>query len=92
MHERKVRLRRAKTNEVMGFPRVVVECLGLALAKHTRGWAAIEGVNMHEVGKDEGERAPVAPSTPVDARPQAIASMVRPARHAVRRRAAVIPG
>ena len=26
--------------DVMGFPRVVVECL-LALAQHTRGWTAI---------------------------------------------------
>ena len=39
----------AKT-DVMGFPRVVVECL-LALAQHTRGWTAIEIVNLHEVGK-----------------------------------------
>ena len=41
----------AKT-DVMGFPRVVVECL-LALAQHTRGWTAIESVNLHEVGKAE---------------------------------------
>ena len=60
----------AKT-DVMGFPRVVVECL-LALAKHTRGWTAIEVVNMHEVGKGEGERAPVATSTPVDRRMRAL--------------------
>ena len=39
----------AKT-DVMGFPRVVVECL-LALAQHTRGRTAIEIVNLHEVGK-----------------------------------------
>ena len=32
--------------DVMGFPRVVVECL-LALAQHTRGWTAIEIVNLH---------------------------------------------
>ena len=36
--------------DVMGFPRVVVECL-LALAQHTRGRTAIEIVNLHEVGK-----------------------------------------
>jgi hypothetical protein len=43
----------------MGFPRVVVECL-LALAKHTRGWTAIEGVNMHEVGKAKASEPPRA--------------------------------
>ena len=36
----------AKT-DVMGFPRVVVECL-LALAQHTRGRTAIEIVDLHE--------------------------------------------
>jgi hypothetical protein len=36
--------------EVMGFLRVVLECL-LASAKHTCGWTASESVNMHEVGK-----------------------------------------
>ena len=36
--------------DVVGFPRVVVECL-LALAQHTRRWTAIESVNLHEVGK-----------------------------------------
>ena len=35
----------AKT-DVMGFPRVVVECL-LALAQHTRGRTAIEIVDLH---------------------------------------------
>ena len=42
----------AKT-DVMGFPRVVVECL-LALAQHTRGRTAIEIVNLHEVGLYRG--------------------------------------
>ena len=37
----------AKT-DVMGFPRVVVECL-LALAQHTRGRTAIEIVNYRGV-------------------------------------------
>ena len=43
----------------MGFPRVVVECL-LALARHTRGWTAIEIVNLHEVGKAEASEPPRA--------------------------------
>ena len=30
---------------VMGFPRIVEECL-LALAEHTSGWTAAEGVNV----------------------------------------------
>jgi hypothetical protein len=45
---------------VMGFPRVVVECL-LALAKHTPGWTASESVNMHEVGKAKANEPPRAP-------------------------------
>jgi hypothetical protein len=45
--------------DVMGFPRVVVECL-LALAQHTRGWTAIEMVNLHEVGKAEASEPPRA--------------------------------
>ena len=45
--------------DVMGFPHVVVECL-LALAQHTRGWTAIEIVNLHEVGKAEASEPPRA--------------------------------
>ena len=45
--------------DVMGFPRVVVECL-LALAQHTRGWTAIEIVNLHEVGKAVASEPPRA--------------------------------
>ena len=48
----------AKT-DVMGFPRVVVECL-LALAQHTRGRTAIEIVNLHEVGKAVASEPPRA--------------------------------
>ena len=39
----------AKT-DVMGFPRVVVECL-LTLAQHTRGRTAVEIVDLYEVAK-----------------------------------------
>ena len=45
--------------DVMGFPRVVVECL-LALAQHTRGWTAIESVNLHEIGKAVASEPPRA--------------------------------
>ena len=48
----------AKT-DVMGFPRVVVECL-LALAQHTRGRTAIEIVDLHEVGKAVASEPPRA--------------------------------
>ena len=44
---------------VMGFPRVVVECL-LALAQRTRGWTAVETVNLHEVGKAVASEPPRA--------------------------------
>ena len=43
----------------MGFPRVVVECL-LALAQHTRGWTAIESVNLLEIGKAVASEPPRA--------------------------------
>ena len=46
----------AKT-DVMGFPRVVVECL-LALAQRTRGRAAIEIVDLYEVAKAEASEPP----------------------------------
>ena len=42
-----------------GFPRVVVECL-LALAEHTREWTAVEGVNVHQVGKAKASEPPRA--------------------------------
>ena len=45
--------------DVVGFPRVVVECL-LALAQHTRRWTAIESVNPHEVGKAKASEPPRA--------------------------------
>ena len=45
--------------DVVGFPRVVVECL-LALAQHTRGRTAIEIVNLHEVGKAVASEPPRA--------------------------------
>ena len=45
--------------DVMGFPRVVVECL-LALAQRTRGWTAVETVNLHEVGKAVASEPPRA--------------------------------
>ena len=46
----------AKT-DVMGFPRVVVECL-LALAQRTRGRAAIEIVDLYEVAKAVASEPP----------------------------------
>ena len=48
----------AKT-DVMGFPRVVVECL-LALAQRTRGRAAIEIVDLYEVAKAVASEPPRA--------------------------------
>ena len=45
------RTMRGAQNGYNGLPAlrsIVVECL-LALAQHTRGWAAIESVNLHEV-------------------------------------------
>ena len=46
----------AKT-DVMGFPRVVVECL-LALAQRTRGRAAMEIVDLSEVAKAGASEPP----------------------------------
>ena len=46
----------AKT-DVMGFPRVVVECL-LALTQRTRGRAAIEIVDLYEVAKAVASEPP----------------------------------
>ena len=48
----------AKT-DVMGFPRVVVECL-LTLAQHTRGRTAIEIVDLYEVAKAAASEPPRA--------------------------------
>ena len=43
---------------VVGFPRVVVECL-LALAElASRGVAAVEGMNVYKVGKAKASKPP----------------------------------